>query len=153
MFLTIGVGALLLAVNVWFLLCLFFCRNRLSCCLMQDGGSGNGATGQVRRFNIFKNNKKHFKSNWLHLRVAAWAPRSTPARPSWLASPTERTLCTPSERSTLRSPRRRSAGDRPSKAVRRRPPLGLGVWAGEGSTNTTITNTATTSWTPPLQLK
>merc|ERR1712079_376770 len=31
-YMTVGIGALLLGVNVWFLLCLVFCRSRISCC-------------------------------------------------------------------------------------------------------------------------
>ena len=29
MYLTVGIGALLLGINVWFLLCLFFCRSKI----------------------------------------------------------------------------------------------------------------------------
>ena len=34
MYLTVGIGALLLGVNVWFLLCLIFCRSKIACCLL-----------------------------------------------------------------------------------------------------------------------
>ncbi len=33
MYLTIGLGSLLFAINVWFLVCLFFCRSKIKCCV------------------------------------------------------------------------------------------------------------------------
>ena len=39
MYLTVGIGALLLGINVWFLLCLLFCRSRIACCI--DGNVDN----------------------------------------------------------------------------------------------------------------
>lgn len=36
MYLTVGIGALLLGINVWFLLCMIFCRSKITCCLDSD---------------------------------------------------------------------------------------------------------------------
>ena len=40
MYLTVGIGALLLGVNVWFLLCLFFCRSKIACCVENSPNMG-----------------------------------------------------------------------------------------------------------------
>eukprot|EP00094_Tigriopus_californicus_P003297 TCALIF_03172-PA protein Name:"Similar to nlg-1 Neuroligin-1 (Caenorhabditis elegans)" AED:0.14 eAED:0.14 QI:0/0.92/0.71/0.92/1/1/14/10/968 len=43
MYLTIGLGTLLFGVNIWFLLCLFFCRSRISCCAhLEDSNRVSG---------------------------------------------------------------------------------------------------------------
>ena len=39
MYLTVGIGALLLGINVWFLICLFFCRSKIACCVESNSGS------------------------------------------------------------------------------------------------------------------
>ena len=42
MYLTVGIGALLLGINVWFLLCLIFCRSKIACCIDANVGSRMG---------------------------------------------------------------------------------------------------------------
>ena len=42
MYLTVGIGALLLGINVWFLICLFFCRSKIACCVESNSGSNMG---------------------------------------------------------------------------------------------------------------
>ena len=41
MYLTVGIGALLLGINVWFLFCLIFCRSKIACCIDATGRGPN----------------------------------------------------------------------------------------------------------------
>ena len=61
MYLTVGIGALLLGINVWFLLCLIFCRSRIACCI-----DGNVDTMMAKKENSVETDLMGLSSDSMH---------------------------------------------------------------------------------------